>query len=98
MKNFLSTLFLTFSLLIYSNPIPIPISGAMVSNNTLAAPVASAATLTVTEGGSININLDPNIIVDRSLDAKKFNKKVGFIPPSWDDLIEDMYSQHLEVN
>lgn len=47
---------------------------------------------------SIKINLDPNLIVDRSLDAKKFNKKVGFIPPSWDDLIEDMYSQHLEVN
>ena len=29
----------------------------MVSNNALAAPVASAATVTVTEGGSLNINL-----------------------------------------
>lgn len=39
----------------------------------------------------INIECDDNFIIDRSLDASKFNQATGYNPPTWQDLIETMY-------
>ena len=54
MKNILSALFLTFSLLNYSNPVPISLH---YSSEILAAPETSSATITVLEGSTTQINL-----------------------------------------
>jgi len=55
MKNTLSTLFLLISLLIYSNPHPIPID--IVTTPLVAAPETSSAAITINEGATVNINL-----------------------------------------
>jgi dTDP-4-dehydrorhamnose reductase len=39
----------------------------------------------------INIEADDSLIVNRSLDASKFNQATGYNPPTWQDLIETMY-------
>ncbi len=39
----------------------------------------------------INIEFDDNFIIDRSLDASKFNQATGYNPPTWQKLIETMY-------
>ena len=54
MKNILSALFLTFSLLNYSNPVPISLH---YSSGIFAAPETSSATITVLEGSTTQINL-----------------------------------------
>ena len=54
MKNILSALFLTFSLLNYSNPVPISLH---YSSGILAVPETSSATITVLEGSTTQINL-----------------------------------------
>ena len=55
MKNILSTLFLTISLLIFANPPENPTLNSELSVS--AAPVTSAATIAVNEGGTVEINL-----------------------------------------
>ena len=54
MKNILSSLFLLISLLIYSNPHPIPID--IVTTPLVAAPETSSAAITINEGATVNIN------------------------------------------
>ncbi|MDP3776377.1 SDR family oxidoreductase [Methylotenera sp.] len=39
----------------------------------------------------INIEADSSLIIDRSLDASKFNQATGYNPPTWQNLIETMY-------
>jgi dTDP-4-dehydrorhamnose reductase len=39
----------------------------------------------------INIEPDDSLIINRSLDASKFNQATGYNPPSWQNLIETMY-------
>jgi dTDP-4-dehydrorhamnose reductase len=39
----------------------------------------------------INIECDDSFIIDRSLDASKFNQATGYNPPTWQDLIETMH-------
>ena len=39
----------------------------------------------------INIIRDDNFVIDRSLDASKFNYATGYAPPTWQNLIESMY-------
>jgi dTDP-4-dehydrorhamnose reductase len=43
----------------------------------------------------INIESDDTIIVDRSLNAARFNQSTGFVPPSWQTMIEDMHKDSL---
>ena len=38
----------------------------------------------------ITIYSEPNFYCDRSLNAEAFNKKTGYIPPSWDAMIEGL--------
>lgn len=39
----------------------------------------------------INIEADDSLIINRSLDASKFNQATGYNPPYWQNLIETMY-------
>ncbi len=39
----------------------------------------------------INITRDDNFVIDRSLDASKFNYATGYTPATWQGLIESMY-------
>jgi dTDP-4-dehydrorhamnose reductase len=39
----------------------------------------------------IKIVADDSLIINRSLDASKFNQATGYNPPSWQNLIETMY-------
>ena len=39
----------------------------------------------------IDITPDEEVVIDRSLDATKFNKETKYVCPSWTKLIEDMY-------
>ncbi len=42
----------------------------------------------------ISIIPDEQMVVDRSLNADRFNKATGFVPPDWPLLIERMYQSH----
>jgi dTDP-4-dehydrorhamnose reductase len=41
----------------------------------------------------LNIKIEPNqsVVCDRSLNADRFRKTTGFVPPTWHDMIEQMY-------
>jgi dTDP-4-dehydrorhamnose reductase len=39
----------------------------------------------------INIIPCDEFVIDRSLDASKFNKATGYVPPSWNEMIKQMY-------
>ncbi len=39
----------------------------------------------------IDIKADDSLIINRSLDASKFNQATGYNPPTWQNLIETMY-------
>ena len=47
---------------------------------------------------SIIISPDDNLILDRSLNSRKFIKQTGYIPPSWEKMIEEMYFQNIYEN
>tara|TARA_A100000164_G_scaffold382143_1_gene438953 strand:- start:5733 stop:6602 length:870 start_codon:yes stop_codon:yes gene_type:complete len=47
---------------------------------------------------SIIISPDDNLIIDRSLNSKTFIEKTGYIPPSWETMIEEMYFQNRYEN
>ena len=55
MKNTIYSLFLSFSLIIYSNPVPIPID---IVVKTIAVPETTSATITIDEGSQTSINLN----------------------------------------
>ena len=57
MKNFLSLIFLTTSLFIYSNPPVDLIVKPVKSSPSIAAPVTKAGTITIEEGATVVINL-----------------------------------------
>jgi dTDP-4-dehydrorhamnose reductase len=41
----------------------------------------------------LNIKIEPDeaVVVDRSLNANRFRQSTGFVPPTWYDMIEQMY-------
>jgi dTDP-4-dehydrorhamnose reductase len=42
-------------------------------------------------GLSVQIEPDETVVVDRSLNADRFQQTTGFVPPSWLDMIQQMY-------
>ena len=42
-------------------------------------------------GLNIQIEPDETVVIDRSLNADRFRQATGFVPPSWPDMIEQMY-------
>lgn len=44
-----------------------------------------------TYGLNIHIEPDDTVVADRSLNADRFRTATGFVPPSWVDMIEQMY-------
>lgn len=42
-------------------------------------------------GKKIDVELDEDFVIDRSLDATKFNLATSFNPPEWPELIQSMY-------
>ena len=46
----------------------------------------------------LNIIKDNKIIIDRSLDSKKFRDKTGYKPPKWNELIKKMYKYRRYAN
>ncbi len=42
-------------------------------------------------GKKIDVELDEDFVIDRSLDATKFNLATSFKPPEWPELIQSMY-------
>ncbi len=42
-------------------------------------------------GKAIDIVPDDKLVIDRSLNAEKFNKVTGYAPPGWRELIQTMY-------
>lgn len=47
-------------------------------------------------GKTIKINPDEIFVLDRSLDSTRFQKATGYVPPSWEQLIKNMYSDYKE--
>ncbi len=43
-------------------------------------------------GKKINIIPDDDVVIDRSLNAERFNLATGYIPPNWPELIKVMHS------
>jgi dTDP-4-dehydrorhamnose reductase len=43
-------------------------------------------------GMNIQIEPDNEVVCDRSLNADRFKRATGYIPPSWSDMIEQMYN------
>ncbi|MGT7805691.1 dTDP-4-dehydrorhamnose reductase family protein [Escherichia coli] len=46
-------------------------------------------------GKSIKINKSEKLIIDRSLDSTRLREAIGFIPPSWYDLIKFMFNDYV---
>jgi dTDP-4-dehydrorhamnose reductase len=42
-------------------------------------------------GLDIQIESDETVVIDRSLNADRFRRAIGFVAPSWSDMIERMY-------
>lgn len=47
-----------------------------------------------TYGKSITIDPDESFVIDRSLDATRFNQATGYTPPAWPELIRMMHADH----
>ena len=45
-------------------------------------------------GKEIEIEVDEQVQIDRSLDSTKFRRETGYKPPSWPQLIERMHQMH----
>ncbi|MEB2437949.1 dTDP-4-dehydrorhamnose reductase family protein [Citrobacter braakii] len=46
-------------------------------------------------GKSIKINKSEELIIDRTLDSARLREAIGFIPPSWYDLIKFMFNDYV---
>jgi dTDP-4-dehydrorhamnose reductase len=60
-----------------------------------AKPIAKFDLLTMIAnvyGKNIDIVPDDTLVVDRSLDAKRFESATGYVAPEWIDLIKLMYA------
>ena len=44
---------------------------------------------------SVVITPDAGLVLDRSLDSAKFRAKTGYVPPSWEKLVEEMHADYL---
>jgi len=67
--------------------------------NVAAAPISKYDLLSIVADVyhvSVEIFPDDDIILDRSLSPKKFNKATGFVAPSWLDMVHSMYTDYLE--
>ena len=40
---------------------------------------------------NVQIERDENVVYNRSLNDERFNRATGFVPPPWNDMIEQMY-------
>ena len=49
-------------------------------------------------GKEIEIEDDPSVVIDRSLDSKKFRDATAYAPPTWPELVESMKSYHERWN
>ena len=49
-------------------------------------------------GVNVEIVPDPEFEIDRSLDSSAFRARTGFVPESWDRMIEDMASDPTPYN
>lgn len=45
-------------------------------------------------GKEIEIIPDSKLVIDRSLNAEKFNRATGYAPPSWRELVQVMHAYH----
>jgi dTDP-4-dehydrorhamnose reductase len=45
----------------------------------------------------IQLIQDEQVSIDRSLDASRFNQRVGFDPPDWRWLVETMHDDYLKL-
>jgi dTDP-4-dehydrorhamnose reductase len=57
-------------------------------------PISKFALLSLVKqiyGLDIKINPDETVVCDRSLNADRFRQATGFVPPTWYDMIEQMY-------
>ena len=66
------------------------IASSPISKYTLMSIVADVYKL------PIEIYPDENFVIDRSLSPLKFNNATGFIAPSWIEMVNSMYADHLE--
>lgn len=48
--------------------------------------------IAVIYGKMIEITPDEQLVIDRSLDARRFREATGYVPPEWPELIETMHS------
>lgn len=49
-------------------------------------------------GKKIDITPDSQLVIDRSLNAQRFNAATGYAPPSWRELVEMMYRYEFASN
>lgn len=49
-------------------------------------------------GKRIDIEADDTLVVDRSLNADKFNGETGYIAPTWPDMIEKMFTHQKNLD
>ncbi len=43
-------------------------------------------------GAPVDIEPDPNVRIDRSLDSQRFRGATGYVPPSWTEMIDELVS------
>jgi dTDP-4-dehydrorhamnose reductase len=43
-------------------------------------------------GAPVDIEPDPNVRIDRSLDSQRFRGATGYLPPSWTGMIDELVS------
>lgn len=64
------------------------VSGEPIDKYTLLSLISK------TYGKEIKIYKDDKVKIDRSLDSTKFRKETGYVPPSWPQLIKEMYQTY----
>jgi dTDP-4-dehydrorhamnose reductase len=47
---------------------------------------------------NIKIEKDSTLKIDRSLNSEKFKSITNYIPPSWEDMIKDLYNYYIKYN
>jgi len=63
-----------------------------------AAPIVKADLLRMIAkvyGKAIDIVPDDALVLDRSLNTKRFESATGYVAPAWPELIERMYSRQI---
>ncbi len=81
------------------------ITNSVIPNETLSgtyqvssAPISKYDLLSLVKSvykKQIDIERFDDFAIDRSLDSSKFQLATGYKPPSWDEMIEDMYADFL---